>query len=202
MKLYYIPGACSTASHIMLREIGADFELEAVVNGTGKTETGKNFRAINPKGQVPALELETGEILTEGSAVLQFLADSAPDKAFSPPVGSVGRAKMQEHLNYIAAELHKAFGPLFHGTPSDDEIQAAVANIGEKFSYLESILSDGREFLVNHRFSPADAYLFVVANWANFKKIDLAEWPYLAAFVDRVANRESVRAAFKAEGIV
>ena len=201
MKLYYIPGACSTASHIMLREIGADFELEAVVKGTGKTETGQNFLAINPKGQVPALELETGEVLTEGSAVLQFLADSAPEKAFSPQPGSVDRARMQEHLNYVASDLHKAFGPLFHGTPTQEEIEATVANISQKFSYIENILSDGREYLVDNTFSPADAYLFVVANWANFKNIDLGAWPNLQAFVTRITNRESAIAAFKAEGL-
>lgn len=201
MKLYYIPGACSTASHILLREIGVDFELEAVVKGTGKTETGKDFLAINPKGQVPALELETGEVLTEGVAVLQYLADSAPNRAFSPPVGSVERARMQEHLNYVASELHKAFGPLFHGMPTDDEIAATVANIGSKFSYIEGILSDGRQFLVGDTFSPADAYLFVVTNWANFKNIDLSAWPNLQSFVARVASRDSTITAFKAEGL-
>jgi glutathione S-transferase len=185
----------------MLREVGADFELEAVVKGTGKTETGKDFLAINPKGQVPTLELESGETLTEGVAVLQYLADSEPAKAFSPPVGSVERARLQEHLNYVASELHKAFGPLFHGSPTAEEIAATVSNISAKFSYIESILSDGRQFLVGDTFSPADAYLFVVTNWANFKNIDLAPWPNLHAFVARVASRESVSAAFKAEGL-
>ena len=201
MKLYYISGACSTASHIMLRETGADFELEAVDPATGKTETGKDYRSINPKGQVPALELESGEVLTEGTAVLQFLADSAPDKAFSPPLASTQRARLQEFLNFVASELHKAFGPLFHGTPTEEERKATVAKIGDRFTYLESVLSDGRKFLVSDAFSSADAYLFVVANWANFKDIDLAAWPNLQAYVARIASRESAIAAFKVEGL-
>ena len=200
MKLYYFPGACSAASHIMLRETEQNFELEAVDMETGKTESGKTFTDVNPKGQVPALELETGEVLTEGAAVLQLIADSAPEKAFSPAIGSVERAQMQEHLNYTASELHKAFTPLFKAN-SDAEAEAAKKVIGDKFTHIEGILSDGREFLVQDTFSPADAYLFVVANWANFKAIDLAPWPNLKAFVERVKARESVVATFKAEGL-
>ena len=200
MKLYYFPGACSAASHIMLRETGQNFELEAVDMETGKTESGKTFTDVNPKGQVPALELESGVVLTEGAALLQFIADSAPDKAFSPAVGTIDRALMQEHLNYVSSELHKAFTPLFKAK-SEEEAKAAKKVIADKFTYVEGILSDGREYLVQDTFSPADAYLFVVANWANFKEIDLAPWPNLKAFVERVMARESVVATFKAEGL-
>jgi glutathione S-transferase len=201
MKLYYIPGACSAASHIMLRETGRDFELESVSPETGKTGIGKNFRDINPKGHVPALELENGDIFTEGAAVLQFIADSAPDKAFSPKPGSAERARLQEHLNYTSSELHKAFTPLFKGAEGEAAEQAK-ANVKERFSYIEGLLSDGREFLVGNTFSAADAYLFVVANWANFQDIDLTPWPRLSAFIDRVLSRPSVQMAFKAEGLV
>ena len=200
MKLYYLPGACSSATHIMLRETGQNFELEAVSMETGKTETGKDFALVNPKGQVPALELESGEVLTEGAAILQFVADSAPDTAYSPTLGSVERARLQEHLNWIASELHKAFTPLFKAE-SKAAIEAAKKVVGQKFSYVESILEDGRDFLVGGTFSAADAYLLVVANWANFKEIDLAPWPRLQSYVARMLSRASVVAAYKAEGL-
>lgn len=201
MKLYYVPGACSAASHIMLRETGQDFELEPVNVETGLTESGREFRSINVKAKVPVLELDGGDRLTEGAAVLQFIADSAPDKAYAPPVGTVERARLQEHLNWTASELHKAFSPLF-ANPSEVTVKASRKLIEEKFSYIENLLGDGREFLVADTFSMADAYLFVVANWANFKDIDLAPWPNLSAYVQRVAGRASVTAAFKAEGLL
>lgn len=201
MKLYYVPGACSAASHIMLRETGQDFELEPVNVETGLTESGREFRSINVKAKVPVLELHGGDRLTEGAAVLQFIADCSPDKAYAPPAGTVERARLQEHLNWTASELHKAFSPLF-ADPSEETAKASRKLIEEKFSYVEYLLGDGREFLVAGTFSMADAYLFVVANWANFKDIDLAPWPNLSAYVERIAGRGSVVAAFKAEGLL
>ncbi|MHA7819137.1 MAG: glutathione transferase GstA [Erythrobacter sp.] len=200
MKLYYVPGACSAASHIMLRETGQDFELEPVNVETGLTERGREFRSINAKGKVPVLELENGERLSEGAAVLQFIADSAPDKTYAPALGTIERARLQEHLNWTSSELHKAFSPLF-ADPSETTITASRKLIEEKFSYIEGELGDGREFLVGDTFSAADAYLFVVANWANFKDIDLAPWPKLKAYVERISTRNSVVGAFRAEGI-
>ncbi len=201
MKLYYMPGACSLASHILLREVDADFELEAVYPGSGLTDSGQQFRSINPKGYVPALELDDGEVLSEGAAILQFIADSSPDQIRMPAPGTLPRAKMQEYLNYTASELHKAFSPLF--AQSSDEATKADARtkVASKFDYLEGLLRDERQFLVDERFSPADAYLFVVASWARVQHIDLGNWPYLASYVSRIAERPTVRAALKAEGI-
>ncbi|MEM7705875.1 MAG: glutathione transferase GstA [Pseudomonadota bacterium] len=201
MKLYYIPGACSLASHILLREVGADFELEAVDPSTGLTESGQKFAAVNSKGYVPALELDSGEVLSEGAAVLQFIADSAPDQIELPAPGTVSRARLQEYLNYTASELHKAFSPLFAKSSDESAKADARAKVASKFDYLEALLADGRQYLVDERFSPADAYLFVVAGWARVQQIDLGRWPHLSGFVSRIAERPTVLAAIQAEGI-
>ncbi|MEM7171761.1 MAG: glutathione transferase GstA [Pseudomonadota bacterium] len=202
MKLFYMPGACSLASHIMLQEVGESFDIESVDTQAGRTESGRDFREISPNGYVPALEIEAGVTLSEGVAILQYIADRHPEKAYSPEPGSVARARLQQFLNFAAAELHKAWAPLFAAGTSANEKAAAVKNVRSKFGYLESVLSDGRAFLVENRFSVADAYIFVVANWATVKAIDLSEWPHLAAFVKRVARRPAVRAAMAAEGLL
>ncbi|KIC07648.1 glutathione S-transferase [Leisingera sp. ANG-M1] len=202
MKLYYKPGACPLASHIALQETGLPFEIEAVDTAAGRTESGADYRAINPKGYVPALGLDDGSILTEGAAVLQYIADSNPKAGLAPAAGTMARARMQEQLNWIGTELHKAFGPLFReGTSEAGKDEARIAVAG-KFDFIETQLADGREWLVEGRFSVADAYLFVVANWANFTGIDLARWPNLAAFVGRSAARPSAQAAMRAEGLI
>lgn len=202
MKLYYKPGACPLASHIALHETGSPFEIEAVDTAEGRTESGADYRAVNPKGYVPALGLDDGSVLTEGPAILQYIADSNPEADLAPAAGTLARARMQEQLNWIGAELHKAFGPLFRDGTSEagkDEARTAVAL---KFDLIEAQLEDGREWLVADRFSVADAYLFVVSNWANFTGIDLARWPRLAAFVSRSAARPSAQAAMRAEGLI
>ncbi|UWR52266.1 glutathione transferase GstA [Phaeobacter inhibens] len=202
MKLYYKPGACPLASHIALQETGRLFEIEAVDTAAGRTEGGADYLAINPKGYVPALRLEDGSILTEGPAILQYIADSHPEAGLAPAAGTFARARMQEQLNWIGTELHKAFGPLFReGTSEAGQDEARVAVAG-KFDLIETQLEDGREWLVADQFSVADAYLFVVSNWANFTGIDLARWPYLAAFVSRTAARQSAQAAMRAEGLI
>ncbi|UWR67833.1 glutathione transferase GstA [Phaeobacter inhibens] len=202
MKLYYKPGACPLASHIALQETGRLFEIEAVDTAAGRTEGGADYLAINPKGYVPALRLEDGSILTEGPAILQYIADSHPEAGLAPAAGAFARARMQEQLNWIGTELHKAFGPLFReGTSEAGQDEARVAVAG-KFDLIETQLEDGREWLVADQFSVADAYLFVVSNWANFTGIDLARWPYLAAFVSRTAARQSAQAAMRAEGLI
>ncbi|UWQ48007.1 glutathione transferase GstA [Leisingera aquaemixtae] len=202
MKLYYKPGACPLASHIALYETGRPFDIEAVDTAAGRTESGADYRAINPKGYVPALGLDDGSILTEGAAVLQYIADSHPAAGLAPAAGTLARARMQEQLNWIGTELHKAFSPLFREGTSEagkDDARSAVAG---KFDFIEAQLADGREWLVEGRFSVADAYLFVVSNWANFTGIDLARWPNLAAFVSRSAARPSAQAAMRAEGLI
>ncbi|WP_435660655.1 glutathione transferase GstA [Leisingera caerulea] len=202
MKLYYKPGACPLASHIALQETGRPFEIEAVDTAAGRTESGADYRAINPKGYVPALHLDDGSVLTEGAAVLQYIADSSPDAGLAPAAGTMARARMQEQLNWIGTELHKAFGPLFREDTSEAGRDAARTAVAGKFDIIEAQLEDGRVWLVADRFSVADAYLFVVSNWANFTGIDLTRWPRLAAFVSRCAARPSAQAAMRAEGLI
>jgi glutathione S-transferase len=202
MKLYYKPGACSLASHIMLREVDAEFDIEAVDTAAGLTKSGRNFREISPNGYVPALELKGSEPLTESPSILQFIADNNPDKAFAPTLGSVERARLQQFLNFGSAELHKSWGPLFTDSSSEADKAAAKRNVASKFDYLESVLSDGRDYLIDNRFSAADAYVFVLSNWANFKEIDLTAWPHLSRYVERVQARPSTMAAMRAEGLL
>ena len=202
MKLYYLPGACSLASHIMLHEVGADLEIERVDPAVGLTASGQNYRDINPNGYVPALQIDENTVFTEGVAVLQFIADTHPDKAYSPPLGSIERARIQQFLNFAAAELHKSWSPLFSETSTEEEKVAAAKKVASKFDYLESELADGREYFVENKFSVADAYIFVVSNWANFKGIDLNNWPHLAKFVSRVSARPATQAAMQAEGLL
>jgi len=202
MKLFYKPGACSLASHIILEEVGATYELDQVDTDTQVTESGLDYAQVNGKGYVPALKLESGEVLTEGASILQFIADSHPDSNLAPAVGSVARARLHEHLNYVASEVHKAFGPFFSASSTDIDKVAASAKVGEKFDYLEKLFGDGRAYLLGDNFSVADAYLFVVSNWSNFVGIDLKSWPKLAAFVDRVSQRPAAQAAMVAEGLI
>jgi glutathione S-transferase len=201
MKLYYTPGACSLSPHIILREIGAQFELERVDAATKTTEHGEDFRQVNPKGYVPALRLPDGEVLTEGAAVVQYIADAHGARDLAPPVGTVARARLQEHLNFVASELHKAFSPLFHPSASAEAKAAAPENVGRRFDHVERVLGDGRPYLLGETFTVADAYLFVVSSWAVPTGIGLDRWPLLAAFVERVRGRPTVRAAMAAEGL-
>ena len=201
MKLYYKPGACSLATHIVLYEAGETFDIEEVDTEAGRTKSGGDFIAINPKGYVPALELASGEVLSEGAAILQYIADQHPESDLAPKAGTIARARLQEYLNYTASELHKAFGPFFSSTAGEADKQAAGKAVGQKFDYLNDLLSDGRTYLLGSGFSVADAYLFVVANWSNFTGIDLKSWPHVSAFVERVAARPAAQAALKAEGL-
>ena len=202
MKLYYKPGSCSLASHIVLREIGKDFELEQVDTDTQKTETGADYTRINPKGNVPALKLNDGQIITEGAAVLQYIADQNPEAGLAPKYATIERARLQEHLNCVASELHKAFGPFFKPSSSDDDKTKARINVEKTMDHFESIFSDDRKYLVNNEFSVADAYFFVVSSWAVPTGIGFERWPKIAAFSKRVAGREKVQDAMRAEGLL
>ena len=202
MKLYYAPGACSLSPHISLREAGAAFDLERVDTRTRTTESGADYLAINPKGYVPALQLDDGEVLTECAAVVQFIADRHPAAGLAPANGSLERARLQEHLNFIASELHKAFTPLFDPSAPEAAKQAAPAAVARRLDHVEWLLADGRAYLLGERFSVADAYLFTVASWTGPTGIGLDRWPRLAAFVARVAARPAVQAAMQAEGLV
>lgn len=201
MKLYYIPGACSLASHITLRETGADFQLDRLDNASKRTENGADFLAINPKGYVPALELDSGDVLTEGAAILQYIADRNPAAGLAPAAGSLERARLQEHLNFLASELHKAFSPLFNPKIGEAEKEAAKQRVASRLDLVERTLADGRSYLLGEVFSVADVYLFVVTGWGKHFGIELGNWPRLAALCQRVAAREAVQAALQAEGL-
>jgi glutathione S-transferase len=197
VKLYFVPGACSLSPHIVLRELGLPFDLERVDTKAGKTASGADFRAINPKGYVPVLQLDDGQVLTEGAAIVQYLADRKPDAMLAPPPGAMERYRLQEWLVYIATEIHKGFSPLFRA--KDEEARKPlVAALTAKFPYLARQL-EKREFLLGNRFTVADAYLFTVLNWSKFVGVDLSEWPELRAYRERIAARPSVRAAIAAE---
>jgi glutathione S-transferase len=201
MKLFYSPGACSMASHIVLNEVGQPFEIEKVDTSAQKTETGADYRTINPKGKVPALVIGS-EVLTEGPSILQYVADRAGDVGLAPKAGTLARARVNELLNFTGTEVHVAFHPLFNPAADDNAKEMARKAVGKKFDWLESRLSDGRAYLTGANFTIADAYAFVVSNWANFTGIDLGTWPNLKAFVERVAMRPATQAAMKAEGLM
>lgn len=202
MKLYYAPGACSLSPHIALREAGLPFTLEKVDTKSKRTETGVDFTTINPRGYVPALELDSGEVLTEGAAIVQYIADLRPEAGLAPEAGTLARARLQEELNFIASELHKAFSPLFNPLIGEDARHEATEKLTRRFNDVERKLADGRSYLLGESFSVADAYLFVVTSWAKHKSIALDPWPRLQAFMGRLSERVTVRQAMQAEGLV
>lgn len=200
MKLYYSPGACSLSPHIVLREAGADFTLVRVDLKTKKLEDGNDYLAVNPKGYVPALQLDNGELLTEGPAIIQYVADQHRAAGLAPAPGTLERARLQEWLNMISTELHKSFTPLFRGA-GDEWKNAALDNIRRRFDLVAQRLATN-PFLMGERFSVADAYLFTVLSWTGFVKIDMSPWPALQAFSQRVGERPAVQAALRAEGLL
>jgi glutathione S-transferase len=201
MKLYYAPGACSLSPHIVLREGGFNFDLEQVNNQEKKTKSGKDYWTINPKGQVPVLELDNGERLTEGPVIVQYLADQKPAAGLAPAGGTMERVRVQEWLNFTTSELHKSFGPIFRPTTPDEYKKISKENLGKRFDWLDKQLA-GRQYLTGDKFTVADAYLFTVLRWAARVDIDLAKWPNLKAYVDRVGARPKVREALQAEGLI
>jgi len=202
MKLYYKPGACSLASHIILKEIGINFEIESVDTDKQLTESGADYSKINPKGYVPALCTDDDQIITEGAAILQYLADQNPDAELAPKFGTIERARLQEHLNFTSTELHKAFGPFFASNSSEEEKQLAKKNVEGKLDHFESVLSDGRKYLLGNKFSVADAYFFVVSGWAVPTGIGLKKWPNISSFSKRIFEREMVQDAMRTEGLL
>ena len=201
MKLYYSPGACSLAPHIVAREAGIELALERVDTKTHKTERGGDFYAVNPKGYVPAIELDDGTILTEGPVISQFLADKKPN-GLAPANGTLERYQLQELLGYINSEIHKSYSPLWNPNTSDEVREDRKAYLTKRYKLIEDRLSDGRAFLFGNTFTVADAYLFTVTNWAGHVKLDLSGYPHLLAFQKRVAARPAVQAAMKAEGLI
>ncbi|WP_313107759.1 glutathione transferase GstA [Atlantibacter sp.] len=200
MKLFYKPGACSLSPHIALREAGLDFTMEKVDLATKKTEHGADYLEINPKGQVPALQLEDGSLLTEGVAIVQFIADKVPDRQLLAPSGSMTRYHTLEWLNYIATELHKGFTPLFRPDTPDTFKPIARASLEKKFQYIEDELTE-KQWLMGLRFTVADAYLFTVLRWAYAINMDMTRFTHIADYMERVKTRPAVAAALAAEGI-
>ncbi len=201
MKLYYSPGACSLSPHIVLCELGLPHELVRVDLKSHTTADGADYYGVNPKGYVPALQLDDGQILTEGPAIVQYLADQKPAAGLLPPAGTLERARVQEWLTFIGTEIHKSFSPLFRPDAAADWKTAARANLDRRLGFADQALA-GRDYLTGDRFCVADAYLFTVASWTRPMKIDTAAWPNLAAYLARVAARPAVREAMVAEGLV
>ena len=201
MKLFLKPGACSLASHIVLEELGRPYETEAVDLAKKVTASGADFWAINPKGYVPALLLDDGDLLTEGPAILQYLADLAPELNLAPANGSKARYQLQSWLAFIATEVHKNFTPFFNPAATPEMKELARANLQRRLGYVNDQLA-GRDFLMGDTFSVADAYLFTVVGWAKFVQLDLSAWPHLIAFQGRVAARPATQRALKAEGLI
>lgn len=201
MKLYYAPGACSLSPHIVAREAGMELTLEKVDFATKKTASGADFNAINPKGYVPALQLDSGEVLTEGPAIVQYLADLRPQAQLAPANGTLARYRVQEWLTYINSELHKSFGPLFSPATSAETRAERIAYIHRRYALVEAALA-GKSYLTGEQFTVADAYLFTVTNWAGSLKVDMAAFPHLMAFQRRVAARDAVKAAMVKEGLI
>ena len=200
MKLFYKAGACSLSPHIVLREAGLDFTAEKVDLANKTTESGADYLTINPKGQVPALLLDDGSLLTEGVAIVQYLADRVPDRQLIPPAGTLSRYHAIEWLNFVATELHKGFSPLFNPKTPEAYLAIARAKLEQHFRYLDGVLAP-QHYLLGSRFSVADAYLFTVLRWAVALQFDLQRYPNLAGYMKRVVARPAVAAALNAEGL-
>lgn len=200
MKLYLKPGACSLSPHIILRESGVDFSAVSVDLATKRTENDEDYLAINPKGQVPALLLDDGSLLTEGAVIVQLLADSVPDRQLLAPTGSLTRYHTLEWLNYIATELHKGFSPLFRPNTPEEYKTLARQQLEQKFRYVDSEL-EGKEWLMGQRFTVADAYLFTVTRWAYALGLSVQELSHLESYMARMKKRPAVAAALAAEGL-
>jgi glutathione S-transferase len=200
MQLYISPGACSLASHITAREAGLPLSLVKADVKTKKLEDGSDFLAINSKGAVPALKLDNGQVLTEGVAIMQYLADQKPESGLAPKNGTIDRYRLQEWLNYLTSELHKTFSPLWNPTNEQAVKDYALTNLKKKFDWLSAQLA-GKKYLMGDTFTIADAYMYTLLNWTNFLSIDLAPWPALKEFQARVAARPKVQEALEAEGL-
>ncbi len=201
MKLYFSPGACSLSPHIVLLEAGLPFTTEKVNLRKKLTADGADYTAINPKGYVPALALDNGIVLTEGPTIVQYIADQASARQLAPAAGTAEHYQMIEWLNYISAEIHKAFAPLFNPASLEDARAAARATLSRRFAFAADHLAS-HDYLVGGRFSVADAYLFTVANWAAVVQLDLSPFPALQAYQARIAARPAVQQAMRDEGLL
>jgi len=201
MKLYYLAGACSLASYIALTEAGLKFEAAAIDRKSRKTADGEELIRLNPKGYVPILRLDSGEILTENVAVLQYIADRNPASKLAPAFGTIERYRLMEWLSFINSEVHKNFGPLFYPSAPEDMKKFARDNLNKRLGWLDGALGS-KSFLMGETFTVADAYLFVVLGWSGRVGIDLGQWPNLKRLHQSVGARPSVIAAMKGEGLI
>ena len=200
MKLYYSPGACSLSPHIVLRETGLPFDLVMASTKTHKLADGTDYYTINPKGYVPLLELDDGQRLTEGPAIVQYLADKAPASGLAPAAGTMARYRLMEWLNFVSTELHKSYSPLFNPAMPEEGKAVYRERLKGRYNYVNEQL-EGKQFLTGDTFSVADAYLFTVTSWAKHVGVDITGLANVQAFMARVAARPSVQAALKAEGL-
>lgn len=201
MKLFYSPGACSLSPHIVAAELGLPLDLVKVNLQTRTIESEGDFLKINPKGYVPAIQMEDGGILTEGPAIVQYLADLKPEGNLVPRAGTLERYRMQELLGYINSEIHKSYSPLFNAKTPEQTRAEGKAYLAKRYKLIEERLA-GKDYLFGTQFTVADAYLFTVTNWAHMVKVDLSGFPNLLAFQKRVSERPAVQAAMKAEGLL
>ena len=201
MKLYYSPGACSLSPHIVANEAGIPLELAKVDVQNKTVVRDGDYWDVNPKGYVPALELDDGQVLTEGPAIVQYLADRAPDSGLAPASGSFERVRLQEALNYLTSEIHKSYSPLFRPDVLPVVRDERLAYLAKRYALIEKQL-DGRRYLFGDRFTVADAYLFTLTRWARAVKLDLSGFPNLEAFQKRVGSRKAVLEAMRAEGLI
>ena len=201
MKLFYSPGACSLSPHIVLREAGLPFEPVLASTKTHKLQDGTDYYTINPKGYVPLLELDDGQRLTEGPAIVQYLADRVPEKKLAPANGTMARSRLQEWLNFITSELHKGIGGMFNPAMPEEAKALMRARATDRLKWVDNQLA-GKPYLMGDDFSVADAYLFTVARWSKLVGIDISGMTELTAYLERVAARPAVQAAMKAEGLL
>ena len=201
MKLYYSPGACSLSPHIVLEEAGLPYEPVLASTKTHKLQDGTDYYTINPKGYVPLLELDDGQRLTEGPAIVQYLADLAPAKGLAPANGTMARYRLQEWLNFITSELHKGIGGMFNPAMPEEAKTLMRARATDRLKWVDNQLA-GKAYLMGDAFSVADAYLFTVARWSKLVGIDISGMTELTAYLDRVAARPAVQSAMKAEGLL
>lgn len=201
MKLYFYPGACSMAPHIVLREAGFSFDLDKVDFATRKTGSGEDYGKINPKGYVPAVKLDDGQVFTEVGVIIQYLADQKPESGLAPKAGTMERYRLMEWLNFVATEIHKQFSPFFNPKTPPEWKENQINLLGRRFDYLESHFA-AYPYLLGDQFTVADAYLFTVLNWTHLHKIDLGKWPKLKEYLARIAARPAVKETMKAEGLI
>ena len=201
MKLFYSPGACSLSPHIALCEAGLPFSLHKVDLTDKKVDSGEDFNRVNGKGYVPALQLDNGEVLTEGSAIVQYIADQKPASGLAPAAGTMERYRLQEWLNFVTAEIHKPMGSMFNPAQTPEWKEAVKTVLAKRLDWLSAQLA-GKQYLMGDKFSVADGYLFTVLGWAKHVSFDLGRWPVIEDYAARVGRRPKVVEAMKAEGLL